>query len=183
MRFSNGITGGFYKAAVLTLCLAVFSFAVSCSELSEDEEGENSLASTSYSGQAVSSSDTAGGESYQDEPGSGYDRISKAYIYSAWYDIEKDNPVDYSSIDSNDAYALKCVFYFSEPVTGSFNAVLLKDGGEVASKQIKLSGKVIAECDFSAGLAGMGTFGPGKYTVQLGSEGKTVAVSGEMRVN
>lgn len=183
MRFSNVLTGTLYRATVLTLCLAVFIFAASCSELAEDEEGESSIVSTSYSGQALTSSYTGGEESYPDETGSGYDRISKAYIYNAWYDIEKDNPADYSSIDSNDAYALKCVFYFNEPVTGSFNAVLIKDGGIVTSKQIKLADKVIAECDFSAGLAGLGTFGQGIYTVQLESEGKTVAVSGEMRVN
>lgn len=182
MSFSNGITKAFNRAAVLTLCLAVCVFAVSCSDLSDYEEDESTGTTASYSGEALPSSDTGGEETYPDESGSGYNLISKAYIYSAWYDIEKDNPANYSSIDTNDAYALKCVFYFNEPVTGSLRAVLLKNGGELASKQIKLAGKVIAECDFSAGLAGMGTFEPGSYTIRIESEGKSVAVSGEMRV-
>jgi hypothetical protein len=181
MRFSNAITGAFFRTAVLTMCLAVFVFAASCSAMSDDPDDSSS--DQPYSGQTIQTTGNPNGsESYAYEPGSGYDRISKACIYSSWYDIEKDNPATYSSIDTNDAYALKCVFYFNEPITGTFTAVLRKDGQQVSAKQIRLISKVVCECDFSAGLEGIGTFEPGVYNVQLVTEGKSVSVSGEMRV-
>ena len=74
------------------------------------------------------------------------------------------------------------VFYFNEPITGTFKAVLIKDGQKLLEKRIRLEGKVIAECDFSAGLEGLSTFGEGTYSIQLETDGSTVAVSSDMRV-
>ena len=65
------------------------------------------------------------------------------------------------------------MFYFNEPVTGTFRAVLKKDGKQLAVKDIRISEKVVCEIDFSAGLEGIGTFESGAYTVSLETEGKT----------
>lgn len=185
MKFSKAVSGLFSRITVSALCLTVLFILPSCSELLDDEDYyESGSSSVSIQNDKPSSSSAdVHGKTYATEPDSGFERISKAYIYSAWYDIEKDNPVDYSSIDSNDAYAMKCVFYFNEPVSGTFRAVLKRDGEQVSVKQIRLDGKVIAECDFSAGLEGLGSFRPGSYKVYLETENKNVAVSDEMRVN
>jgi hypothetical protein len=177
MRFSSRITKALYKLSVITLCLAFAGAASSCSELLEDDDP---FESTSYM-QGGSSSVTSE-ETVQTEQGMGFERISRAYIHSAWYDVEKDNPAGYDTIDTAVAYALKCVFYFNEPVTGTFKAVLIKDGQKLLEKRIRLDGKVIAECDFSAGLEGLSTFGEGTYSIQLETDGSTVAVSSNMRV-
>ena len=49
--------------------------------------------------------------------------------------------------------------------------------------KFRLDGKVVCECDFSAGLEGRGTFEAGTYTVSLETEDKNIAISGDMRVN
>lgn len=184
MRISNRAIKVFSRCAAAVLCLAVLSVHPGCSILDDteytDEQGSVSSSVTDYSS---SVSDVGTSESYYTENDTGYERVSRAYVYSAWYDVEKDNPVDYTSIDSNDAYALKCVFYFNEPVTGTFRVVLKKDGRQLAVKDIRISDKVVCECDFSAGLEGIGTFEAGVYTVSLETEGNSIAVSGEMRVN
>ena len=182
MRISNRHYKAFFKKAFAAVLMASILLMPGCSIFDDDETSETS---SDNSGQSTGYQVTqeSGTESAVTEPGSGFDVISKAYVYNAWYDVEKDNPVDYKSIDSNDAYALKCVFYFNEPVTGSFRAVLRKDGVQVAVKDIRIKDKVVCECDFSAGLEGKGTFDPGTYTVALETEGKNVAVSGDMRVN
>ena len=56
------------------------------------------------------------------------------------------------------------------------------EDGQVVVKTLRLDEKVIAECDFSAGLEGMDSFKPGVYKVYIETEGKNVAVSSEMRV-
>lgn len=183
MKFSIKAVGVFFRMAVIASCMTVLVLLPSCSLLDDEDFTDGSGTSVESSGGPASSGHESGKYTYATEPDSGFDRISKAYVYNAWYDVEKDNPVDYSSIDSNDAYALKCVFYFSEPVSGSFRAVLSKSGQQVAVKDIRIDGKVVAECDFSAGLEGIGTFEPGLYNVSLETEGKSVVVSGNMRVN
>ena len=184
MKITKIQRNAFSKAVAAVLCLAVTVLMPGCSLLDDDDYTDPS----SDTGMPVtvsgpSSVEESGTETTLGENDSGYDRVSKAYIYAAWYDVEKDNPVDYTSIDSNDAYALKCVFYFNEPVTGSFRAVLKKDGRQVASKDIRINEKVVCECDFSAGLEGIGAFEAGIYAVSLETEGKSVAVSDVMRVN
>ncbi len=183
MRFSNGFKRIFPRAAACAVCLAVLIIQPSCSGLLDDEETYDGSSNESSSVIVSTETHESGKGRAETEPDSGFDRISKAYIHNAWYDVEKDNPVDYNSIDSNDAYALKCVFYFNEPVSGNFKAILKRDGQQVAVKDIRIDGIVIVECDFSAGLEGYGNFGPGSYCVELETEGKSVAVSGEMRVN
>ena len=177
MRFSKKITDAVYKMSVMTLCMAFLGAMSSCSELLEDDDPSESNSYESGSSYEVPSESTT-----ETEPGMSFDRISRAYIYSAWYDVEKDNPAEYEAIDTADAYALKCVFYFNEPVTGTFTAVLKKDGHKLLEKKIRVDGKVIAECDFSAGLEGLSTFSEGKYNVSLETDGSVVAVSGDMRV-
>jgi hypothetical protein len=182
MRISNRAKHVFSMAAA-SLCMAALIMLPACSIFDDEEDPEQSGSSyeSSFSSDSSSSEDSA--VSSPTGPDSGFETISKAYVYSAWYDVEKDNPVDYTSIDSNDAYALKCVFYFDRPVSGSFRAILNKDGKQVSVKNIRLDGKVVCECDFSAGLEGRGTFEAGNYTVSLETEGKNIAVSGDMRVN
>ena len=181
MKNSNRHYNHFFKHAAAVLCVAAMMLMPACSIFDdEDITGEPSESVTGFAPPATEESST---ESSLPEDDTGFDRISKAYVYSAWYDVEKDNPVDYTSIDSNDAYALKCVFYFSEPVTGSFRVILKKDGKQVAVKDIRIKEKVVCECDFSAGLEGIGTFETGIYNVALETEGMSVAVSGDMRIN
>lgn len=184
MRFSNRSFGFISKAAAAVLCLAVLLVQPGCSSL---VDGGSDINSSGSDEQVTVSTplDTGARESVSEKNDSDlvFESAIKAYVYNVWYDIEKDNPVDYDSIDSNDAYALKCVFYFSEPVSGDFRAVLNRDGKPVAVSNIRIDGKVICECDFSAGLEGVGTFEAGIYSVSLETGGKIVAVSVEMRVS
>lgn len=183
MRISNRAKHVFSIAAASLLMAAVVMLPA-CSIFDDDEDPEQSVSSyeSSFSSDFSSSSEDSAVSS-PTSPDSGFETISKSYVYSAWYDVEKDNPVDYTSIDSNDAYALKCVFYFNRPVNGNFRAILNKDGKQISVKNIRLDGKVVCECDFSAGLEGRGTFEAGTYTVSLETEDKNIAISGDMRVN
>lgn len=183
MIISNKADHVFFRKAAAVLCMAAMLMLPACSILDDDETEQTGSSYESYVSTDSQSSSEDSRVSAQTEPDSGFETISKSYVYSAWYDVEKDNPVDYISIDSNDAYALKCVFYFDKPVNGSFQAILNKDGRQVSVKSIRLDGKVVCECDFSAGLEGRGTFEAGTYTVSLETEGRNVAVSGDMRVN
>ena len=183
MRISNKAIHVFFSKAAAVLCVTALAVLPSCSILDDDETEQTDSSYESSVSMDSSSSAEDSRVSVQTAPDSGYETISKSYVYCAWYDVEKDNPVDYSSIDSNDAYALKCVFYFDKPVNGSFQAILNKDGKQVSVKSIRLDGKVVCECDFSAGLEGRGTFEAGTYTVSLETEGRNVALSGDMRVN
>ena len=108
--------------------------------------------------------------------------VKSSYVYSVWYDVTSDNPADYSSITSDKAYALKGVFYFSSPLTGTFEAKILKDDEVVLTRNVNMYDNVTAEADFSAGLEGLGTFEPGDYTVELYFNGEFVAKTGGMRV-
>lgn len=184
MSFSKALTGLFFKMSVFALCLTVPVFAPSCSILDEIDDPEGEI---TYDEPYKETSDPSQTESSGSVPSStgiemGYDKVSKAYVYNSWYDVEKDNPADYNTMDTEDAYALKCVFYFSEPVTATFRVILKNGDEQVAVKTIRIDEKVIAECDFSAGLEDMDSFKPGIYTMHLEYEGKSVAVSGEMRV-
>lgn len=108
--------------------------------------------------------------------------VLNAYIYSVWYDAVDDNPVDYSDISSEDAFALKGVFYFNTPLTCSFVANLCKDNEILFTKTVTLKNNVTAEADFSAGLEGLGTFEPGDYYVELFFEGEFVSSTSIMTV-
>ena len=184
MKITNRPYNVFSKTAAAVLCMAALLMMPSCSILEDESDPTGPKnASESVTGYAPSAPEESDLTPSTEADDSGFERIDKAYVYSAWYDVEKDNPVDYTSIDANDAYALKCVFYFNEPVTGSFRAVLKRNGLQVSVKNIRIKDKVVCECDFSAGLEGRGTFEAGTYNVALETEGKSVAVSGDMRVN
>ena len=110
------------------------------------------------------------------------DYVKSIYVYSVWYDAVIDNPADYTTIDSDDAFALKGVFYFSSPLTAVFEARLYKDGAMLLKRDVKLRDNVTAECDFSAGLEWAGTFDSGEYYVELLYDGQPVATTSNMRV-
>ena len=93
--------------------------------------------------------------------------VSGAYLTSTWYDVIDDNPVDYDSVNTEDAFALKGVFYFNTPITGVFEAYLYKDDSVLMTRNVNMKNNVTAEADFSAGLEGLGTFEPGEYYVEL----------------
>ena len=108
--------------------------------------------------------------------------VKELCVYSVWYDAVESNPVDYSSIESKDAFALKGVFYFSTPLTTVFQTRLYKDESPVLDGEVKMKENVTAEADFSAGLAGLGTFESGEYHIELLFDGETVARTSKMRV-
>lgn len=108
--------------------------------------------------------------------------VSGAYLTSTWYDVIDDNPVDYDSINSEDAFALKAVFYFNTPMTGVFEAYLYKDDFVLMTRNVNMKNNVTAEADFSAGLEGLGTFEPGEYYIELYFDGERIASSTVMKV-
>ena len=111
-----------------------------------------------------------------------YSYVKEHYVYSVWYDAMSDNPAEYDSIASEKAFALKGVFYFSEPLTTVFEAKILKGDEVVLTRNVNMYDNVTAEADFSAGLEGLGTFEPGDYTVELYFNGELVAKTDIMRV-
>lgn len=108
--------------------------------------------------------------------------IKSLVVYSVWYDVTTGNPAKYDSIKSEKAFALKGVFYFSSPVTAEFEAKLLNGNETVLKKTFKVNKDVTCNADFSAGLEGLGTFEPGKYTVVLLFDGEEVAKTDVLRV-
>ena len=110
------------------------------------------------------------------------DFIKSILVHSVWYDVVSGNPADYDSISSEKAFALKGVFYFSEPLTAVFEARLCKDGETILKREVKIDRDVTCGCDFSAGLEGLGTFDAGSYTVVLLYDGIEVAKTDVMRV-
>ena len=108
--------------------------------------------------------------------------VSGAYLTSTWYDVIDDNPVDYDSVNTEDAFALKGVFYFNTPITGVFEAYLYKDDSVLMTRNVNMKNNVTAEADFSAGLEGLGTFEPGEYYVELYFDGELIASTSVMRV-
>ena len=110
------------------------------------------------------------------------DSIKELYVYSVWYDAVIDNPADYESIDSDDAFALKGVFYFSSPLSIDLDAKLYKDGKVLLKRKLKLRENVTAEADFSAGLEGFGKFDSGEYYIELIYNGQVVGTTPNMRV-
>lgn len=111
-----------------------------------------------------------------------YAYVKDHFVYSVWYDATSDNPADYKSIASEKAFALKGVFYFSEPLTTVFEARILNGDEVVLTRNVNMYDNVTAEADFSAGLEGLGTFEPGNYTVELYFNGELVAKTDIMRV-
>lgn len=108
--------------------------------------------------------------------------VSGAYLTSTWYDIVDDNPVDYDSVNTEDAFALKAVFYFNTPMTGVFEAYLYKDDSVLLTRNVNMKNNVTAEADFSAGIEGLGTFEPGEYYIELYFDGELIASTSVMRV-
>ena len=108
--------------------------------------------------------------------------VSGAYLTSTWYDVIDDNPVDYDSVNTEDAFALKGVFYFNTPITGVFEAYLYKADSVLMTRHVNMKNNVTAEADFSAGLEGLGTFEPGEYYVELYFDGELIASTSVMRV-
>ena len=107
--------------------------------------------------------------------------IKDKYLASVWYGVETGNPLD--ELVVSDAYAVQNIFYFSEPVSGTFQAVLVDDSGkEILKGDFALDGGVTLVCDFSAGHEGWGTFDPGKYRVELSYQGQKIAVSDYLTV-
>jgi len=111
-----------------------------------------------------------------------YSYVKSIFIYSVWYDVTTDNPAEYGSVESDKAFALKGVFYFSEPLKTVFEARLLKGDEVILTRNVNMYDNVTAEADFSAGLEGLGTFEPGEYTVELYFGGELVAGTDIMRV-
>ncbi|MBR5358723.1 MAG: hypothetical protein IK128_05890 [Clostridiales bacterium] len=111
------------------------------------------------------------------------DLVMNAYVYSVWYDVEMDFPLTTETIPSEKAYAITNVFYFSTPINGTFNAVLLgSDGKAVMSDDFHVNNEVTVSCDFSAGMAGWVNFNPGNYYVELYYDGNLVATSEEVTI-
>lgn len=111
------------------------------------------------------------------------DLVLNAYIYSVWYDVEMDFPLTMDSIPNEKAYAITNVYYFSTPITGTFNAVLIgSDGKAVMSGDFHVTNEVTVSCDFSAGMAGWVKFNPGNYYVELYYDGNLVATSEEVTI-
>lgn len=106
-----------------------------------------------------------------------------AYLASTWYDVVDDNPVDYDSINTEDAFALKGVFYFNTPITCVFEAYLYKEDSLLMTRYVNMNNNVTAEADFSAGLEGLGTFEPGEYYIELYLDGECIADTTVMRVS
>ncbi len=106
-----------------------------------------------------------------------------SYVYTAWYNVEMDTPVDSDVTSAEDAYALKNVFYFDRPVYGDFTAVLMRDDSEVATIDVSMNGEVTCECDFSAPVSlGITNFETGEYKVVLRYDGHDVVYSDPMTV-
>ena len=110
------------------------------------------------------------------------DYIRDAWVYSVWYDPVESNPADYDTISSDEAFALKGVFYFNTLLTADFETKLYKGDSVLLTGQVKMRDNVTAEADFSAGLEDIGTFEAGDYRIELLYKGETVAVTSIMRV-
>ena len=130
-----------------------------------------------------SSSNPSGGNN----PGSGsatdYNSVCQAYIYTVWFDVNMDSPLATNSVSSEDAFAVKNVFYFNEPVYCTLKAELSHNGQVLLSNDIVMEGEVTCECDFSAGLNNMTNFEAGDYKVTLYYDGQVVAEPDVMTVN
>ncbi|MBP5655393.1 MAG: hypothetical protein J6X33_07735 [Clostridiales bacterium] len=108
--------------------------------------------------------------------------IKDKYLASVWYGIETGNPLDSYSV--SDAYAVQNVFYFTYPVSGTFETVLKNsEGKEILKHTVEVKDQVTVVCDFSAGHEGWGTFDPGKYCVELYYGGQLIATSDYLTVN
>lgn len=184
--------------ASVLLLLAVITGLCACTETVETgESGRTSSAnswkperhfreSTSETGDTTDPGQTTPAETTVITPTEttvpDLDYIKSICVYSVWYDAVIDNPAEYDSISSDDAFALKGVFYFNTPLTASFKARLYKDGAVLLVRDVNLRDNVTAEADFSAGLEGLGTFESGEYYIELVFDGKPVAVTSTMRV-
>lgn len=110
------------------------------------------------------------------------DYIRSVCIYTVWYDATEDNPMTGTYVEKDNAFAIKGVFYFSTPLTTTFEAKLYQDGELILTKEIVLNNNITAEADFSAGLEGWGTFDAGSYTIELFFEGDSVAITDSLYV-
>lgn len=107
-----------------------------------------------------------------------YEEIQASYIYTVWYDVELDQPMEQDQVSPEKAYAIKNVFYFNRPVTATLHAELFDQQDTlILSKDIELNGNVICPCDFSAGLEGMVQFESGDYYIVISMNGNQIAKS------
>lgn len=114
--------------------------------------------------------------------GSDIDHVKEVYIYSVWYDAIESNPVDYDTIESRNASALKGVFYFREPLSVDLQARLYKDNSLYMTRVISLKDNVTAEADFSASFEESERFKAGEYYIELLLDGEPIATTTVMRV-
>lgn len=179
------------------IILAVFSLLIlasmtSCDSLIEDlyeaynsaTESETAYTETSQTSETFESLEPTG--SYDDATYETktltYDYLKSIYIHSVWYDVETSNPAKINNIATEKAFAVKGVFYFSEPLYTSFEARLYKGDEVVLTKTVNMYDNVTCEVDFSAGLEGLGTFEPGEYKISLLFEGKEIATTTNLKV-
>ena len=163
----------------ITSCDALMEEMLEAYESATGETSEESGQEETYESLEPTGSYTS---SVKETKALDYDFIKSVYVYSVWYDVSTDNPADYDAVLTENAFALKGVFYFSEPLTTTFEAKLYRGDEVVLTKNVNMYDNVTCEADFSAGLEGLGTFIPGQYSVELLFEGKTVAKTDVMKV-
>ena len=117
------------------------------------------------------------------EPVTDLGSVRELYLNSYWYDAVEDNPMTDYTVSSDKAFALKAAFYFTKPIKGTFEVKLYKDSEVILTHEVSVEENVTVEADFSAGIAGLGTFEIGTYYVELVYEGTVIADSPELTVN
>lgn len=185
------------RIAAGLLSLSVLASFCSCSilgDLRDDTDGSRTFSSERFKPEGNSQETTESTYETMEPTGTyitettepvelDFGFVSGAYLTSSWYDIIDDNPISNDSVNSEDAFALKAVFYFNTPITGVFEAHLNKDDSVLLTRNVNMRNNVTAEADFSAGLEGLGTFEPGDYFIELYFDGELVASSTVMRVS
>ena len=184
----------FSQAAAVVLSLSVVFGFTSCSEIEDMLEsgirealGEEETRHTrhdededDYTYETLEPTGIYTDETESVRPDTDY--INSVYIYSVWYDPVEDNPYLDTGMRSEDSFALKGVFYFSAPLTASFEARLYKDNKVLLTRKVSLKDNVTAEADFSAGLEGFGVFDKGTYKIELVYDSNSIAFTPELEV-
>lgn len=184
-------------AAAFLLPVLIFGLC-SCSELVDVLEsglnemyGNSETESTRHSKRDVESSDYTYvtleptgiyTEESEAQKAPDYDHVSSIYVYSVWYDPTEDNPAKSLKARSKDTFALKGVFYFSEPLTAVFDAKLFKGNELLLKRTVEMKDNITAEADFSAGLEGFGVFDEGIYRIELVYDGRSIAFTPDFEV-
>ena len=189
---NRGIHLIFSQAAAVLLSLSVVFSFTSCSEiedmiesgireaLGEEETRHTRNDEEDYTYETLEPAGIYPSATGASRPDADY--ISSVYVYSVWYDPVEDNPYPDVGMRSEDSFALKGVFYFSEPLTASFEAKLYKDNKVLLTRNVSLKDNVTAEADFSAGLEGFGVFDKGIYKIELDYDGNMIAFTPDIEV-